>query len=204
MEMLMEKLMHVSSADGNPLSPMGHKKNHPRRRHRHATVLADRILADEVFTCCENSDCCDIGIAIPPCSVLTGTVTVTVLECMPVLCGPKQPIQVNITLLIQKELKITEPNGRTIPLEFTFHKKCCQTFSLAKLDGIDPKRIRCIVSAIPKVCPRFNLICRNKDFDGHATIAEELEVFLEIKLVVSEPLKIKLRHRRNKAVVHKP
>jgi hypothetical protein len=165
---------------------------------RHARVLVDRVLADEVITCCEKNGPCDIGVAVSPCSVLNGTINVTVLKCMPVFCGPRDPVKVDILFCIQKELVVIEPNGKKIPLEFTFYKQCCKRLSCAKLECIDLKSVHCLVSNIKKVRTHMDFICANPAFDGHATIAEQLEIVLKLKLVVSEQLDVS-RHRLHRA-----
>lgn len=194
MGLLIEKLKNRSTSDSTSLA---HKRS--GRKHMHklrrccAKVVVDRVLAEEVFTCCETTCPCDIGIAFPPCSVLNGTITVTVIECDVVMCGPLQPIQVDITLLIQKELTVTEPNGRMTPLEFTFHRQCRQFFPpMFKLHCINPKRIRCDVFQIKKVCADIDFVCANPAFDCHATIAEQLEICLLVKLIVEDQLEVRL------------
>lgn len=197
MEMLIEKLKKCSSSGSASLThkPPKMKDKHGFRR-RSAKVVADRVLAEKFFTCCEITCPCDIGICFPPCSVLNGTITVTVLECKLVECGSLHPIQVDITLLIQKEFTVTEPCGRITPLEFTFHRQCRHFFPpVFKLDCIDPKRVRCDVFEIKKVCADIDFVCANPAFDCHATIAERLEVCLLLKLVVEEQLDVILCRR---------
>lgn len=203
MEMLIEKLKKFPSSDSNSLVHQDHKKKHKHKFHRRCAkalvdrvlvdrVLVDRVLVDEVCKCCETSGPCDIGITFPPGSVLHGTITVTVLECTPAICEPLQPIEFDVMLLIQKDFTVTEPNGKKIPLAFTFHRRCRHIFSpIFELDCIDPKHVQCLVFEIKEVCADIDFICANAAFDGHATISERLDVVLLLKLVVKEELDIK-------------
>lgn len=150
------------------------------------------MLAEELFTCSEPSGPCDLGMAFPPGSVLTGTIEVTVLSCTPVITGPRNPIEVDIVFLIEKELTVTEPDGTTIPLGFTFHALCRESFGPVKLGNINPNRIRCMVFDIRSVTANIDFICSNPAFGGHATLAEQLEIVLVIKLFVEEQLDVAL------------
>lgn len=195
LEMLIEKLIQSSSADYSHVISKHHQKKIKHKGHsHHARVLVDRVLADEVVTCCEKRGPCDIGVAVSPCSVLNGTINVTVLKCMPVFCGPRHPVQVELLLCIQKELVVIEPSGRKIPLEFTFYQQCRERISCAELECIDLKSVHCLVSDVQKVRTHIDFICANPAFNGHATIAEQLEIVLKLKLVVSEQLDVSLRH----------
>lgn len=197
MATLIEKLKECSSSNNTSLAHKSFKKKRQKRRPLHtARILVDKVLAEEVFTCRETMCPCDLGIAVAPYSVLNGTITVTVVNCTPVICGALRPIQVDITLLIQKELTVTEPNGKTIPLEFTFYRQCRHFFSpIFNLASIDPKHIHCEVFEIKKACTDIDFVCANPKFNCHATLAEKLEVRLLLKLVAKEQLDVLLSHR---------
>lgn len=191
MESLIAKLKKVPPpCDDEHLKKAKHK---PSRRS--AKVVVDRVLAEKMFRCCETTGPCKLGISFPPHSVLSGTVTVTVLECRPVFHEPMRPVQVDILLLLEKKFIVTEPTGRKTPLEFTFYKRCRQNFPPNfTLDCLDPAHVRCIPFEIKKMCVDIRFVPADPDFGGHATIAEQVEVFLLLKLVVKEQLTVSLDH----------
>ena len=162
-----------------------------------ARVKLDRVLADRKICCSLDIGPCDIGFAVPYCSVLNGTINVTVLECEPVICEPHKPVTLNILLLIEEEFTVTLPDGTKIPLEFAFHRKCTRCIPPIKTEWLDPSRIQCKVFHLKDIKSKLKFICADSDFDCHATIAVHLDVIIAINLVVEEQLCVALCRKHN-------
>ncbi len=216
MALFIDKLLHTLAAHGGDPSqhknkkPVKHghhhakkghhhKKSHhhhssPRRRHC-AEVNLDRVLADREVCCCLEFGPCDIGLAVPPCSVLTGTINVTVLECEPVFCGPHEPVILNLLLFIEEEFTVTLPDGTKLPLEFGFHRRCTRCIPPLKDECPDPGRIRCQIAKLEKIASKIRFICADGAFDCHATVAVLLDVIIAVKLVIEEQLCVVLCHK---------
>ena len=70
------------------------------------------------------------------------------------------------------------------------------------LDGIDVKRVRCVVFDIQRVTADIDFVCSNAAFGGHATLAEQLDIVLVLKLVIEEQLDVALCPTHHKDTCH--
>ncbi len=193
------KHSHHPAKKGHHHKKKGH--HHSPRRRDCAHVKLDRVLADRTVCCCLELGPCDLGFAVPPCSVLSGTINVTVLECEPVFCGPHKPVVLNLLLFIEEEFTVTLPDGTKIPLEFAFHRKCTRCIPPVKDECLDPGRIRCQIGSLEKIKSKIKFICADSAFDCHATIAVCLDVVIAVNLVIEEKLYVALcrkhKHEQN-------
>lgn len=178
---------------------IGHHHPPRPRRRRCALVNLDRVLVGRKVCCCLAFGPCDIGFDVPPCSVLTGTINVTVLECEPAFCAPHHPVILNLLLFVEQEFTVTLPDGTKIPLEFAFHRRCTRCIPPIKEDWPDFSRIRCQIAKLEKITSKIRFVCADSDFDCHATVAVLLDVILAIQLVSEEELCVALcrRHKHD-------
>lgn len=221
MALFIDRLIHNLCEHGDPPflksppKPVKHSHHHGKKNHYHtkspqhakkdkrakkkrrhcADVKLDRVLADRNICCGLDFGPCDIGFAVPPCSVLSGTINVTVLECEPVFCGPHKPVTLNLLLFIEEELTVTLPDGTKIPLEFSFHRRCTRCIPPIKDECPDSSRIRCHIANLEKIKSKIKFICADSDFDCHATVAVCLDVVIAINLVIEERLCVALCRR---------
>lgn len=168
------------------------KKHKVKKQSRQANVLVERLLADEVVRCCDCIGPCDLGTRFSPCSVLEGSVTVTVLKCTPKLIDHYQPVQVNLLFSIQKEMTVIEPSGKRTPLEFTFYRPCCVCLPPLPIRCWDTSQVECRVVEVQNVCAKEQFICADAAASGHATLTEELEICVELQLIIPAKLRISL------------
>lgn len=203
---------HTKNHHHHQKDPQQHKKkkhhhSSPKRSHC-AKVKLDRVLADRKVCCSTDFGPCDIGFAVPPCSILSGTINVTVLECDPVICDLKEPVTLDILLFIEQEFTVTLPDGTKIPLEFSFHHKCIRGIPPIKAECLDPKRIRCQIFNLQEIKSKIKFICEDRDFDCHATIAVHLDVIIALNLVTEEQLCVALcskhNHQQNRSAEENP
>ncbi len=176
------------------------KKADDQKKHHHssssksrcAKIKVDQVVANRIVCCRLDLGPCDIGFAVPPCSILTGTIDVTILECEAKICGPHQPVILKFLLFIQEEFTLTLPDGTKYPLEFGFHRRCTRCIPPIDTKCLDAKRIRCEVDNLQKIKSKVRFTCADSLFDCHATIAVHLGVVVAVSLVVEEQLCVAL------------
>jgi len=162
-------------------------------------VRIPRVISDEIFYIEDDELGIPIGeIRVPPGSTISGTVTVTVLECSPRVDLLVNSIFADVVFMIQKELLITTPELEVIPLEFGFRLERTlefrKTFPL-NLQAIDPdllNDLECyvvfvsgtdVVTLTPSsVDPVTGELLKDASFD------EELTIQLKLKLVQDRQL----------------
>ncbi len=171
-------------------------------------ILVPQVMCDEIFYIEDDEFDIPIGeIRVPPDSVISGVVTVTVLVAVPRVDLTVNRIFVDLVFLIQKELAITTPADELIPLEFGFrlertveYRKCFP-LELAAIDpdflvgleshvvfveGVD------VVTLTPStVDPITGLLLKDATFD------EELTIQLKLKLVQDRQLVMGLCNPRH-------
>lgn len=169
-------------------------------------VRVDRVIADEIFYIQDLQEDTPIGeIVIPEGSEIGGTVTVTVLECEPIVDIDEDEeideIRARITFMIQKELDIETPEEDVIPLEFGFRLETEVTFRKViptELLEIDPdllEDLRChivFVNGTDEVTLEATELDDEGLIEEQATFTEDLIIQLKLKLVQERQLVLAL------------
>lgn len=118
-----------------PIPPPGNGKRPPCCEK----VLVDLVLCDEIFYFHHEEIGVPLGIDVPPGSVLSGTVQVTLAKCDLSLCGQGFFV-IEPVFIVQKELVLTTPNNNQFELEFLERLAYCAVFrkcSCADLEILD-------------------------------------------------------------------
>jgi len=159
-------------------------------------IKTDRVVCDEIFYV-EDEETIPVGEIRVPGGDLSGTVTVTVVNCDPVIDMENNELSALVTFMVQKELEINTEE-EILPLEFGFrfereltYRKCTP----AELMEIDPElleNLKCDIISVagtdeveltPSTTdPDTGLL--NKD----ASISEDLNIRIKIKLVQEKQL----------------
>lgn len=181
-------------------------------------VKVDRVICDEIFYIQDLEEDVPIGeIVVPPGSTIEGTVTVTVLECDPIVDLDEDTLSALLTFMIQKELTILTPDADEIPLEFGFRleevvefRKCFPNELLA----IDPDLLEDLECQIIFVSGTDEVELTPSTFDQEAnaflkdaTFTEDLVIQIKIKLVQERQLVLALcppRHQDEITVTEVP
>lgn len=167
----------------------------------------DRVICDEIFYVEDDEFDVPIGeIIVPDTSVLGGDVTVTVLDCTPIIDIENNELRNNIVFMIQKELTIDtdpeDPEAAEIPLEFGFrlerevtYRKCTPN-QLAEIDLDLLENLRCEIISITGT-DEVTLTPSSEDPDTgqllkDATFDEFLTVQIKIKLIQERQMALSL------------
>lgn len=165
-----------------------------RGRAGYENVLVDRVISDEIFYLEDDEFDIPIGeIPVPPGSTIDGTVTVTVLECEPVVDLVLNELRVDLVFMVQKELVITTPTEDTIPLEFGFRLERTATFRKStpvEMQNIDPTLLEGLQCHILSIAGTDVVTLTPSTIDpvtgellNDATFDEELTIMIKIKLI---------------------
>ena len=121
-------------------------------------ILVDEIICDEFIRITNYDKNIKIeGIIIPENSTVSGTVDVAILGCTPIVSIEEDCICVEVALFIQKELLISTPDNRQIPLEFGFNTtktvcfRNCTPSCLRMTDSCLIRNLECRVVDMPFV-----------------------------------------------------
>lgn len=162
-------------------------------------IRVPRVLCDEIFYLEDDEFAIPVGeIRVPTDSIITGTVTVTVLECSPRIDFEANRIFADVVFMIQKELTINTPAGPTIPLEFGFrlertveYRKCTPL----EMQAIDPDFLTDLECHVVQVSGTDIVTLQPSTLDPvtgeflkDATFDEELTILLKLKLVQDRQL----------------
>ncbi len=194
-------------------------------------IKTERVLADQIFIVSDQfpEEACPLQFAADNPTELEvndpqigGTLLVTVTNCQlltPVL--PDDPLQVEVTLMYQKELCVTggeetqfAPPGLVAPfsLEFKFEETYLLTFCLSQNDltdlGVNFEDIECQLYKIVDVLDDFSWTCGEIDAYGEiatpAEINQTVTSFIKIKLVSEEQVIVALCPTTNSKIVRIP
>lgn len=159
--------------------------------------MCEEILVDSVI--CSDSLClhdCEKNILIPNVTIpegssINGTVNVSVLECRPIIDLECCAVKAAITLFIQKELTVTTPDCKKIPLEYGFRierlaqlKNCCPS-QLKNICNINSLKLH-----IFDICVNDKVSLHPSTSENPASFDEKLTVGMELKLVVKKQLSL--------------
>lgn len=162
----------------------------------------DRVICDEIFYVEDDEFDVPIGeIVVPEGSVIGGTVTVTVLDCAPIVDIDEDELRANVVFMIQKELSIDtdpdDPEAPIIPLEFGFrlerevtYRKCIPS-QLAEIDPGLLENLRCHIIHVQGT-DEVNLTPSSDPQTKDATFDEFLTVQLKLKLVQERQMALSL------------
>lgn len=189
-------------------------------------IKTERVLADQIFIVSDQfpEQACPLQFAASGDANISGTLLVTVTNCQlltPLL--PTDPLQVELTLMFQKELCVTAgPEGATFAppglvapfsLEFKFEETYLLTFCLTQNDftdlGIDFEDIECQLFKIVDVIDNFTWTCGTIDpATGEVVVPAEIiqtvSAFIKIKLVTEEQVIVALCPASHSRIVRIP
>ena len=190
-------------------------------------IKTERVLADQIFIVSDQfpEEACPLQFAALGSPQISGTLLVTVTNCQlltPLL--PTDPLQVEVTLMYQKELCVTAdpinntifaPPGLVAPfsLEFKFEETYTLTFCLTQNDltdlGIDFEDIECELFKIVNVTDNLAFDCGTIDPEtgeiiDPAEITQNVTTFLKIKLVTEEQVIVSLCPTSHSRIVRIP
>ncbi len=189
-------------------------------------IRTERVLADQIFIVSDQfpEEACPLQFAAAGDANISGTLLVTVTNCQlltPLL--PTDPLQVELTLMYQKELCVTAgpegavfaPPGLVAPfsLEFKFEETYLLTFCLTQNDltdlGIDFEDVECELFKIVDVLDNFSWTCGTIDpYTGEiidpAEITQIVTTFAKIKLVIEEQVIVALCPTSHSRIVRIP
>ena len=164
-----------------------------------------RVICDEIFYVSHIEEDVVIGdVEIPDDGVINGEVTVTVLDCNPVLVTNEQgeitDIQAEIVVMIQKELTITgtDEQGQSVELPLEFAERQLFTLDFRKCDpavlnDIDPDLLNDLECQVIWVNGMDDITL---DQDA-GTFDEELTIIVKLKLVQERQLHLALCPAKN-------
>ncbi len=190
-------------------------------------IKTERVLADQIFIISDQfpEQACPLQFAVASGeAVINGTLLVTVTNCQlmtPLL--PTDPLQVELTLMFQKELCVTAgPDGATFAppglvapftLEFKFEETYPLTFCLTESDltdlGIDFEDIECELFKIVNVTDTLTWTCgtvnpETGEIITPAEITQTVNAFVKIKLVTEEQVIVALCPPEHSRIVRIP
>ncbi len=161
-------------------------------------ILVDKVVCDDILHIkLYESDIKIKEIAVPPGSTVEGNIEIAILESTPVIDKMIDKISARIVFLIQKELLITTPDSKKIPLEFAFRtikkikfKKCIPS----KLQKIDPGLLDDLECRVIYVTAKdvVTLHPSNPPNATNAAFDEKLNIKIKVKLVQQKQLNVYL------------
>lgn len=189
-------------------------------------IRTERVLADQIFIISDQfpEQACPLQFAAEGDANISGTLLVTVTNCQlltPLL--PTDPLQVELTLMYQKELCVTAGPGETtfappgllapFSLEFKFEETYQLTFCLTQSDltdlGVDLAGVECELARIVDVTDDFSWTCGTIDaYTGEivdpADIIQIVTTFVKIKLLAEEQIIVALCPTKNSRIFRIP
>lgn len=166
-----------------------------------------RVICDEIFYIEDDEFDIAIGeIQVPPGSTIDGTVSVTVVRCIPRVDLILNRFFADVVFFVQKELTITTPGGELIPLEFGFrlertieYRKCFPV----ELEAIDPDFLLDLECHVVRITGTDLVTLHPSTVDPvteqllkDATFDEELTIMLKLKLIQERQLIMSLCNSR--------
>lgn len=146
-------------------------------------ILVDKIICDEYFRISNYDKNIEISnIIIPEKSTVSGTVEIAVIECTPIINIAENSICARIELFIQKELLISTPDFREIPLEFGFRVTktvCFKECTPSKLCEIDPHLLHGLECRVIDISKLKDLVTL---YPSSETTSASFDELLKIKL----------------------
>lgn len=194
-------------------------------------IKTERVLADQIFIVSDQfpEEACPLQFAVENTTgydvdqpQIGGTLLVTVTNCQLLTpTAPDDPLQIELTLMYQKELCVTggdgtqfAPPGLVAPfsLEFKFEETYLLTFCLSQNDltdlGVKFEDIECQLFKIVDVLDDFSWICGSIDSYGEietpAEINQTVTTFIKIKLVSEEQIIVALCPANHSRIVRIP
>lgn len=163
------------------------------------TLQMSRVISDEIFYIEDNEFAIPIGeVRVQTGSIITGVVTVTVLELNPRIDLELNAFFADVVFMVQKELTIEPPAGAVIPLEFGFRLERTVEFRKStplELLAIDPDFLTDLEGYVVHVLGTDVVTLHPSTFDPvtdqfltDATFDEELTIQLKLKLVQNRQL----------------
>ena len=141
------------------------------------------IIFKEEFCISKNENNIPVGnIKIPENSILAGNIKVSVLRCNPIINRKKQKLCVGLLFLIEEKLKIIQPSGRELPLEFIYRlkKNLPLKYQNEILSG-DVKHINCraVILSVN------NNLTLNPSDPGktNGSIDENIDIYIKVKVL---------------------
>lgn len=170
-----------------------------RRQPSCEKVKVDRVICDEIFYVEDDEFAIPVGeIRVPTGSTIAGVVTVTVLNCVPIVDLVANRLFADLTFMVQKELTITTPDGTLIPLEFGFRLERILEFRKCfpgDLEFINPDLLVGLECHIVRISGTDNVTLHPSTLDPvtglflkDATFDEELTLLVKIKLIQERQL----------------
>lgn len=174
-------------------------------------IKTERVLADQIFMVFDKFDdeTCDLTFAASGTGVnapqISGTLLVTVTDCqlLPQV-SPDDPLQVDVTLMFQKELCVTgtdqtvfAPQGLRPPFTLEFKFETCHTLTFCNITqndldclGVNIEDIECELFKIVDVIDEFIWECGVVGRDEEGQLIVEVPAQIQQKVITT--LKIKL------------
>ena len=158
-----------------------------RRRPGCDKFEVESVICDELFYIEDDEIDIPIGeIIIPEDSLIEGTVSVTILDCEPIIDTEADQFRVKLNFMVQKELTIITPDDEEIQLEFgsplsreLVYRKC-----VPSLIGIPAEELNNIVCRIISVAGSDEIsLDTGEPGEKDATFTEELTIAAKIKII---------------------